>query len=262
MIRSEARLNSEHEVNSVAAGELNDARSGAGGVSKGAETAADPLEDTVAADVPARTTERSRRKHRSHRRRRSSHGHHWGDRSRLLLGLLALVLVANLVIVLFLGLRLYLLNNEDAELRGELAKAQEELNQVKQELAKSLGDIESLLKGQLPGLTRIEYDQVVVLNEKYLKNIIFNKVNSKNLKGYEFRVVMQNDTLATIWPRFKINFFDEHGVHLSTVQAGDEKEAPMQIDPLGPGEERAGSSAVIKLSDNEKMPYFFLIRLN
>jgi hypothetical protein len=262
MIRDEARLNSEHEISPVAAGELNDVRSGAGSGSKEADIAANPLEDTVAGDAATGTTGRSRRKHRSHRHRYSSYGHHRSGRSKLLLGLLVLVLVANLFIVLLLGLRIHLSNEENSELRVELAKAKEELDRVKPELAKSLGDIESLLKGQLPGLTRIEYDQVISLNEKYLKNIIFNKVNSKNLKGYEFRVVMQNDTLGTVWPRFKIHFFDEHGVHINTVQAGYEKEALMQIDPLGPGEERADSSAVVKLLDNEKMPYFFLIRLN
>jgi len=263
MIRGEAKLIAEHEVSEATADGMNNARSGTDGGSKEADIAPDPLEDAVAGDAPTGITERSRRKHRSHRHRRSSRDrHHWSDRSKLLLGLLALVLVANLFIVLLLGLRIHLLDKENTELRVESAKAQEELNTVKPALAKSLGEIESLLKGQLPGLTRIEYDQVIGLNEKYLKNIIFNKVNSKNLKGYEFRVVMQNDTLNTIWPRFKVHFFDEHGVHISTVQAGEEKDALIKVDPLGPGEERAGSSAIIKLLDSEKMPYFFLIRLN
>lgn len=262
MIRSEAELNAEHEVNSVAAGEMDNILRETNHESKETGIITAPLKNAVALDAPTGTVGRSRRKHRSHRHRRYKDGHHWSERSKLLLGILILVLVTNAIIALFFGIRIYLLNQENSELRVELRKAQEEMEQLKPALEKSLADIASLLKGRLPGLTRIEYDQVIALNEKYLKNIIFNKVNTKNFKGYEFRIVMRNDTLGTIWPRFKIHFFDEHGIHVNTVQASDEKESLMKVDPLGPGEERSDSSATIKLLDNEKMPYFFLIRMN
>jgi len=254
-------LNSEHKADPVATGEPNKPQGKAGDVSGATALAVDAHEDGVTSTVLARA-DRVRKKHRSHRHRHANHRHHWSERSRLLLGVLGLILIANLVVVFFFGMQLYMLNKENNELKTKLAKSQEELNRLKPELEKSLAEVQSLLKGRLPGLMQIEYDQVITLNEGYLKNIIFNKVSSKNLRGYEFRVVMQNDTLATIWPKFKINFFDEQGFHISTVQASDEKDSAIQIDPLGPGEERAGSSAVIKLQDNEDMPHFFLVRLN
>lgn len=246
----------------MAVGELDNALDETDGESKEPEISTAPLKDTIVTGMPTGTAGRSRRKHRSHRHRHYKSGHHWSERSKLLLGILILVLVTNIIIVLFFGIRIYLLNQENSELRLEMRKANEEVERLKPALEKSLADIASLMKGQLPGLTRIEYDRVIALNEKYLKNIIFNKVNTRNFKGYEFRVVMRNDTLGTIWPRFKVHFFDEHGVHINTIQASDEKESLMKVDPLGPGEERSDSSAVIKLLDNESMPYFFLIRLN
>lgn len=255
-------MNADREVNPVAVGEPDPVLRETDGESEETGITTAPLKDAVATEAPTGTAGRLRRKHRSHRHRRYKDGHHWSERSKLLLGVLVLVLVTSIIIVLFFGIRIYLLNQENSELKVEVRKAQEEVEQLKPALEKSLAEITSLLKGQLPGLTKIEYDQVIALNEKYLKNIIFNKVNTKNFKGYEFRIVMQNDTLATIWPRFKVHFFDEHGVHINTVQASDEKESLMKINPLGPGEERSDSSATIKLLDNEKMPYFFLIRMN
>jgi cell division protein FtsL len=263
MIRSEAKLNAESEVNPVASGEPDNALRGTGDESKETEITTGPLQDAAVEEAPSGIAGRSRRKHHhSHRHRRPRERHHWSERSKLLLGILVLALLANFIIALFFGIRMYLLNQEDADLRAELRTAQEEVDRLKPELEKSLAEIESLLKGQLPGLTKIEYDQVITLNEKYLRNIIFNKVSGKNLRGYEFRVVIRNETLGTIWPEFKVHFFDEHGLHLNSIRVGDEKEALMKVGPLGPGEERSDSSAVIKLSDNEKMPYFFLIRIN
>ena len=261
MSEDEIKLNSEHQPGPVDAGKLNKSQSEAGGASGETVLAADAREDGVTSTVLARA-DRVRRKHRSHRRRHSNHKHYWSDRSRLLLGFLGLILIANLIVAFFLGVQLYMLNKENDELKTKLARSQEELNRLKPELEKSLTEVQSLLKGQLPGLMPIEYDQVLTLNKGYLKNIIFNKVSSKNLRGYEFRIVMQNDTLATIWPQFKIHFFDEHGIHINSVQVSDDKESLMKVDPLASGEERSESSAMIKLLDNEKIPYFFLIRLN
>jgi hypothetical protein len=136
------------------------------------------------------------------------------------------------------------------------------MKKLRPEVEKLKKDIGSLLKGQLPGLTKIEYDQVITLNEGYLKNITFNKVNSKNARGYEFRIVMRNDSLSTIWPQLKIHFFDEHGMQVNFVQVSFEKESFVQVNTLEPGEERSDSSPTIKLMDNENIPFYFMIQLN
>jgi hypothetical protein len=207
-------------------------------------------------------TVRVRRRHHLHRHRHSKRSSQWSERSKLLAGILSLALIANFFIVLFFGLQSYTLNEENTSLRADLIKSHEELDKLKPEMGKLKKDVESLLKGQLPGLLKIEYDQVITLNNRYVKNITFNKVNNKNVRGYEFRIVMHNDSLSTIWPKVKIHFFDEHGIQMNLIQVGFEKESFIQIDPLEPGEERSDSSHTIKLMENENMPSYFMIQLN
>ncbi len=73
---------------------------------------------------------------------------------------------------------------------------------------------------------------------------------------------MRNDTLSTVWPKFKIHFFDQYGVQINSIQVSLAKESFLQVNTLGPGEERSDSSAVIKLMDNEEIPSYFMIKLN
>ncbi|HJW30799.1 MAG TPA: hypothetical protein VJ508_16305 [Saprospiraceae bacterium] len=175
-MRDEAEFSMESETNPAASGKSDNALHQLGNGSKQTEIATGSLRDTAAGEASTGIAGRSRRKHhRSHQHRRSRKQHHWSERSKLLLGILVLILFANLIIALFIGIPMYLLNQENTELRVQLRKAQEEVDQLKPALEKSLAETQSLLKGQLPGLTKIEYDQVVTLNEKYLKNIIFNK---------------------------------------------------------------------------------------
>lgn len=210
-----------------------------------------------------------KRKRHSHRHRRSHHGRqHWSERSKLLLGLLALVTVFSGLTLLFMGVKIYSLDQRVMELKRDnialqtsLSKSREELALADQQTKKLQEHIESLLKGQLPGLTRIEYNQVIPLNKAYLINIIFNKVNTRNSKGYEFRILMKNNNLVTIWPKAKVTFFDRTGLQMNAIDIGVGKEPFMRVDTLNPEEERADSSPVIPLSENEDPPSYFMIKL-
>ncbi len=80
--------------------------------------------------------------------------------------ILTFAFIANFFIVLYFGLETYTLNEENTNLRGSLSKSQEELKELKPQVEKLQKDLESLLKGQLPGLMKIEYDQVISLNNE------------------------------------------------------------------------------------------------
>jgi cell division protein FtsL len=255
-------LNSENKLMHLESAQLSEVESSTAIDAERAEVGTALSEVKTGGDSGAERHHRSRRKHYSRRHRHSQGGRHWSERSKLLGGMLTLALLANFFILLYFGLKTYSLNEENTDLRVNLLKSQDELNTLKPQVEKLQKDLESLLKGQLPGLMKIEYDQVMSLNNRYLKNITFNKVNNKNIRGYEFRIVMRNNTLSTIWPKFKIHFFDRYGVQMNSVQVSLEKESFLKIDVLEPGEERSDSSTVITLLDNEEMPSYFMIKLN
>ncbi len=187
---------------------------------------------------------------------------HWSQRSGLLAVVLLAVVFTIIAVVSLFGYRLYSLNKDNSDLRSNLTNSQEEVRKLKADVEKFQKDLDALLKGQLPGLTKIDYDRVIPINQNYLNNISFNRVNNRNIRGYEFRVTMRNDTLSTIWPKIKINFFNKHGLQMNFIQVGVEKDSFMQVDTLNPGEERADPSPVVGLLENEELPTYFMLQLN
>ncbi len=242
-----------------------------------ATAAADEIAPAEASQtVPVLTEEESgagsgtsKRRHRSHRHRRSKHGSaHWSERSKLLGGVLAVIIVFSCCALLFMTIRIHNLNKlimnlkkENIEIQENLVKNRGELDLARGETEKLQQNIQSLLKSQLPGLINIQYNQIITLNNGYLVNIVFNKVNNKTTRGYEFRILIKNETLATIWPKIKMSFFDKSGIQMNSIEIGVGKDALMKIDTLNPAEERSDSSPVIKLLDNEELPVYFMIKL-
>lgn len=203
-----------------------------------------------------------RRHHRSGKHRRSHRSQHWSGRSKLLFAILSITILATFCTVLFLSVWVYGLNKENSQLKTDLVESEQRLAQIVPEHEKFRKDLETLLQGRLPGLTGIEFDKVINLNDNYVRNIIFTEVHSKNETGYEFKIVLYNNTLQTIWPDFLIFFFDSHGIQVHSVKIGAGKlNYDVRVDPLAPGEIRSHTS-VITLVDNNELPAFFMLRLN
>jgi cell division protein FtsB len=207
-------------------------------------------------DTPSQST--SRRRSSRHSKSRRYHNHHH-QRSGLFWLAVGCAILLNFFILLFFGLQVYRLSRENTVLKINLTQHERELEQARPELEKLRQDIADLNQGRLPGLRKMEYDQVISLNDGYLKNINFTEISDKDTKGYEYKLVLQNDTLSTLWPKLKVHFFNARGIQINRVHMTvEKKEGAVQVDTLGPGETRS-YSATIKVPVAEEKPAYFMV---
>lgn len=194
------------------------------------------------------------RSQRSGRRTRS-----WSRRSKLLLGVVVIMILVDFFTALFLGTRTYSLDRQNEILRSDLAKSQEELHRTMPELQKLRRELDELIRGKLPSLRKLEYDQVLTLDEGYLKNITFTKVVNRSVQSYEYKLVVQNNTRATLWPEIQIRLFNDLGIEVGNTEIGTVDPNALKAASLGIGEVRSYSS-ILPLSDKSALPTYFMIK--
>ncbi|MDQ2694981.1 MAG: hypothetical protein M3Z21_06300 [Pseudomonadota bacterium] len=195
------------------------------------------------------------------RRRRSRRHQGWSRRSRILLGLLGVGGVAVFLLVLYFGVQLYALAQENERLRDNLDRSQRELERLRPELERLRTEFRSLVEGRIPGLRRLEYHRVIPLDEGYAKNIVFGIVK-KNAAGtaYEFKIVLENTAPYLVWPRLTVFLFDGMGIQIGQSEVGDAGNPVADGRSLAPGEV-VSHSGLITL-DGDGVPAYFLVRLH
>lgn len=183
----------------------------------------------------------------------------WSRRSRLLLGIVVVMILVDFFTALLLGTQTYELSRQNEILRSDLAKSQDELRQAMPELQKLRQDMDELIRGKLPHLRKLEYDRVLSLDEGHLKNISFTKIVNRGVLSYEYKLVVQNNTGATLWPEIQLSLFNELGIQVGSTEIGTANPGALKANSLGIGEVRS-YSAVFQLSDKNALPTYFMIR--
>lgn len=184
----------------------------------------------------------------------------WSRRSRLLL---LLVVALGLVIfftALLLGTQVYTLSRENQSLRANLARTEDNLHQVMPELKKLQADLDALVRGKLPRLRSLKYDEVLPLEEAYLKNVTFTEIVNHDSRAHEYKLVVQNNTRALLWPEIQLLVFNELGIQIGSSEIGTRDLNALKAGSLGVGEIRSYSAA-IRLTDKNAMPIYFMIRV-
>lgn len=193
---------------------------------------------------------------RNSRRTHSS----WSRRSKLLLGSVVLLVLMEFFTALLLGTQMYSLDRQNETLRKELAESQEKLRQALPELQKLRVDLDELIRGKLPRLRKLEYDRVLTLDEGYLKNVSFTKIINHNVQSYEYKLVVHNNTHATLWPEVQLRLFSELGIEIGSAEIGTTDPDALKAANLSIGEVRS-YSAFFKLGDKSASPAYFMIRI-
>ncbi len=125
--------------------------------------------------------------------------------------------------------------------RGELLQARRELEAARAELA-------LLVAGRIPGLLALELEQVIPIGNGYVRNAIFTRVEEAGVPGYEYQLLLKNDSDVMAQPLVDLVIFDRVGVEIGRAQVGgtgpDEK-------PLFPGASRSYSGALALLPGSE-----------
>lgn len=185
--------------------------------------------------------------------------HSWSRRSKLLLGVVVVMILVDFFTALLLGIQTYDLDRQNEILRSDLAKSQEELRRVVPELQQLRRELDTLIRGKLPHLRELEYDRVLPLNEGYLRNISFTRIVNRSTQSYEYKLVVQNNTHAPLWPEIQLALFNELGIQVGSTEIGTANPAALKAASLGVGEVRS-YSAIFQLADKNVLPMYFMIR--
>lgn len=189
-----------------------------------------------------------------------SHSRSWSRRSRLLLLLVLALVLIDFFTALLLGTQVYSLSRENQDLRANLVRTEDHLHQVMPEMKKLRTDLDALVRGKLPRLRSLKYDEVLPLEEAYLKNIAFTEVINRDTHAHEYKLVVQNNTRTSLWPEIQLLIFNELGIQIGSSDIGTRDPDALKAGSLGIGEVRS-YSAVIQLTDKNATPAYFMIRI-
>lgn len=193
-------------------------------------------------------------------RERAHRAHAWSRRSKLLVLVIMALALVDFFTALLLGAQVYTLNRQNQDLRGNLAQAEEELQRVTPEVQRLRNDLDALVRGKLPRLRKLEYDRVLALDDRYLKNITFTEIMSRDRRGHEYKLVVQNNSSAPLWPEIQLLIFNELGIQIGSAEIGTGQPNALKTGSLGVGEARSYTAAM-ELADRSATPAYFLIRL-
>ena len=193
-------------------------------------------------------------------RHRGRHTRLWSRRSKFLLAIVVMMILLDFFTALLLGTHIYNLSSRNETLRIDLSKSQEKLSQAMPELQRLRQDLDELIRGKLPRLRKLEYDQVLSLDQGYLKNITFTKVAKNNVQSYEYKLVVQNNTSSLLWPEIQILLFNELGIQVGNAEIGTANPIALKAFSLSIGEVRS-YSGVLQLPEKNEMPTYFFIRI-
>jgi len=173
-------------------------------------------------------------------------------------GITLLLLTLLVITLLTIGINYYFVSRENNILEAKLKVSLDmnenlefDLNALKQE--KSM-----LIKGIIPNLRQLELNKVIDLDDGYLKNITFSEKKMRNLNGYEYRLVLENPQLVSIYPEIKLYFFNGDGIQENTSIIGGGANDDIRSEVLRPGESTS-YSAFIPFSDAASRPKYFRI---
>ncbi len=215
--------------------------------------------DTETTDTPTsrsslKSNSAENRRDRVRVSRRSSHSHR--KRTKLIYGLWTTVGILFLLL-LFVSVKLSMYAKEVTELNMIEKKQSRELEQMRPKLDQLKKEIDELVMGRLPSLHKLEFDKVIPIKEKYVRNIIFTLIGHEQDRNYEYKMTLKNDTLTAIHPIVKILFFDRLGIQVGSSSIGLDENGMPTLDVLDRGEVRSYTS-VVKLSDGRRAEYFMI----
>ncbi len=197
---------------------------------------------------------------RSSRRSSSSRPQYGRTRLIQILGVaLTFSLVINLLIAITLASyvrKASLLSGVSSSLRLKLTNSTEQSEQKSGQIKTLENEIKELTLNRLPGLTGLNYDEVLKVNKQYVKNIVFTRTGKKGSRLYEYKLVLENHESA-LQPALKILLFDRSGVQVGMSELSN-KTIHGGIIRLDRDEVRTHYAA-LQLPDSAEPEYFQII---
>lgn len=181
---------------------------------------------------------------------------HRSSKTRLV-RLLGAILTIETALLLAAYVRMSVAEKENIELVAAERKQAEELEILRPQVEKLREDIAAMTEARLPNLRRLEFDQVLSIDQGYVKNVVFSIAGKGDQKHYEYKLVIHNGGLNLVHLRVDILLFDRVGIQVGQARIGVQKDGTHTLDMLDRGEIRSYSSN-IELTDRTQPEYFRL----
>lgn len=149
-----------------------------------------------------------------------------------------MALFASLCVILVLCIQVRLYATELDRIKQTDGSRSEEIEEMRNRMAGMEVEIADLVKSRLPNLTELAFDQVIEVNNRFVKNIVFTVTGKNGQKRFEYKTVLENTGVEAIEPEAKLVFFDRLGIQIG--EADIVSGAPgSEQGPLEPGEARS-----------------------
>lgn len=162
----------------------------------------------------------------------------------------ALVAIILLIINISTAVRNHQLEEINRFQSNEVFKQGQELKLVRGQLKEAIEELEALVAKRLPKLTKLAFDTVFPIEQGLVKNIVFTTIGKGGKRKYEYKLVLENNTLMDVKPVVTIYFFSEFGVQVGSAKVPEFKE----LEP----EERSSFSSTLDIFMDEE-PYYFYV---
>jgi len=173
--------------------------------------------DTNAVVSRPETRSSSRRSSSGHRSGRHRHRSSTRPRALLYLLFLGFSIVVIMLIAMYLLFAYTRANDEIVTLRGQLDSKQAELLKANASIQDIEAEFAALVDGRLPHLQELEFDKIINIPQRYIKNIVFTETRLDGTKSYEYRIVAENNERQMVAPIIRVLLFDRSGVQISSA---------------------------------------------
>ena len=193
--------------------------------------------------------------------RSSRSSYRYESRIRRYKYLLASISILFLLTYLFTWFYVSRKSAESEQALIELRLQEKTLNSISSELETVRNERDALVQGRIPGLLPLKYDEMITTDLQYIRNIIFTMVRDGQQETYEYRLVMQNDTLSVIHPMVDILLFNDIGIQIGLARV-QHKYASTATgrSSLDPREVRSYTATIDLIRDEE--PHYFLLAVS
>ncbi len=162
---------------------------------------------------------------------------------------LALSLLILTVVSIYSSVKISSTQEFNRQLERSLAAANQKVESLQPELDKVNADLATLIDDRFPNLTGLESNQMIDVENSYVRSILFTVIKQGKRQFYKYLLVVENNTVKKIKPSFRVLLFDQYGVHVATNEAHDEA-------PLAPGESRDYASEIEFFFDTEPKHFY------
>ncbi len=167
----------------------------------------------------------------------------------VLSAVLALSLLVLIVQLIYSVATISTLNDKNRKLEIALIEAKTTIETLKPELESTKNDLEKLVQSRFPNLQELVTNQVMEVDNEYIRTVVFTVIKQGNRQLYKYLLVVENDTTSKIKPSFRVLLFDQYGVHVATDEFHD-------AQVLRPGESRDYASDIDFFFDTQPKHFY------